>query len=94
MTDRHDRLDHARRYVGNLEDAMDASDWLMALSVINKMADVQSELAIECVQKAYDSGVTKKRMATILNVPPSTFRGLEKTKAGDRGPQSLIDLLP
>lgn len=74
---------------------VDHSDWLTAARKLNAANDYLAEAVYDVCQKAFDSGITKKRLAATLGVPASTFRGLQKSKPkpSSDGPESLKSLL-
>ena len=67
-------------------------DWLLVLSTMRRSQESVVEATMFACQKALDSGITKKKMAAALDVPASTFRGMQKSNSR-RGPQALSDLL-
>ncbi len=57
-----------------------AGAWLPALQCINAVHTALIEATTELAQEAFNDGTTKTAIAGALDVPPSTFRGMTKTR--------------
>ena len=84
------------------QEALDAAfsndqhgDYLALCRCLGTANEAMAEAAMIAVQKAFDEGATKKALAAALNVPASTFRGMEKSRprVGD-GLDPLRAMLP
>ena len=96
--DWYEHYEASLRALANVEDAIRAEDWMAGLRWLGKANDHYGHVAVALAQRALDGGATKKSMALALDVSPSTFRGMEKTrpakpKRGD-GLDGLRELLP
>ena len=83
--DWYEHYETALRNLRAVEDSFPDADfrpegnWLMACRVLGAAQDHIGEVAMHCVQSAYDAGASKKAIADALGFPVSTLRGLKKT---------------
>lgn len=78
-----DLLDHfetAERALTQTRENHEAGDDLAALRCMGVLREEMVEILFVLAQLAFDKGATKKAMALALDIPPSTFRGLEKSR--------------
>lgn len=62
------------RLRGFIEDGAHAE----ALDMCHRIVEDVPVIVVEVMQAALDSGMTKKRIADILDMPPSALRGLQR----------------
>jgi hypothetical protein len=79
--DMHEQLNEATDLLDMTFANVRNGDHLAALRTLDGTLKRLQEVAIVCVQKAYDAGATKKAIAEALDVPPSVFRGMQRRAA-------------
>lgn len=77
-----DHYEAANRAMGRVEDESrkEHPDWLSIVRWLGRVQEHFGEVAVYCVQQAYDQGATKKQLAAALNMSPSVLRGMVKTR--------------
>jgi hypothetical protein len=86
--DWNDHYEAALRALAKVEDAVNAGDPISALRWLAKTSDHFGDIAMPLAQQALDGGATKTTIAKAINVPPSYFRGMQKTRQVERDPGS------
>jgi DNA-directed RNA polymerase specialized sigma subunit len=73
----HVRLDHIESHANQLRYGQSSE---RALKLLRAMRDNVTDIATEIVQEAYNDGLTKRRIAELLDVPLSALRDMRRTK--------------
>ena len=73
-------LNRANDHLTGAEYFAACGEWLRTLEAIHTVHLALIEATTEAAQEAFNDGATKTAIARALAVPPSTFRGMTKTR--------------
>lgn len=79
MSPLKEQIDNAQQALDLTFTNVQNEDWLGALRTLDAALKCMQEAAPPLVRNALNGGATKKAIAQALDVPPSTFRGMQRS---------------